>query len=272
MPAMAIITDLLSVGFLQRALIAGLCVAVLAPSIGVFLVSRRYAFLADALAHVSLAGVAVGLLLQTEPVAVALVFSVAAALLLEELRMRAKKLPGEALLALFLSGGLALASVVLSLQRGASVSLSAVLFGNILTVTESDVWIIALLSAVVLLILFVLRRPLFALCLDEELARSSGLPVAWLSRILVILAAVTVSLSMRIVGVLLVGALMVIPALIGQTIMQSFRGAMLVAVAAAVSAVVIGMGASYAFDVATGGAIVLVALTLFLVSLLFRRT
>lgn len=269
---MAIITDLLTVGFLQRALLAGICIAVLAPCIGVFLVSRRYAFLADTLAHVSLAGVAAALLLGAQPVFMALLFAVVTSLLLEEIRQRAKRLPGEALLALFLSGGLALASVLLSLNRGTGVSLSAVLFGNILTVTAGDVWLIAVLSAVVLTILFVLRRPLFALCLDEELAQSSGLPVAWLSRLLVVMAAVTVALSMRIVGVLLVGALMVIPALTGQTVMQSFRGTLFVAVSAALLAVLGGMGASYAFDVPTGGAIVLAALGLFGLALALRRS
>ena len=248
--------------FMIRAFAAGIVTAVMAPTIGIFLVTRRYSFLADTLAHVSLAGVAVGYLTNINPVLTALIASVAAALCADWLRS-SKKLFGESALALFLSGGLALAAVLLSAAKGANVNIGSVLFGSITTVTFQDVLIISTVGAIILFITFLVWKQLFLASFDEELATSSGLPVPLLNRLLVILAAVTVALSLRIVGVLLVGALMVIPVIAAMQLQRGFLQTYLYALIFSVLSVIGGLFVSYQFGLSSGGTIVLITIGFF---------
>ena len=248
--------------FMLRAFAAGIITAVIAPTIGLFLVTRRYSFLADTLAHVSLAGVAVGYLTQFNPLLTSIIASIGAALWAEQLRA-SKRVFGEASLALFLSGGLALAAVLLSVSKGTGVSLSSILFGSITTVTGDDVLLITCLGIVVLLIVLFLRRRLFCIALDEDLAASGGIPVRLLNTILLILAAVTVSLCMRTVGVLLVGALMVIPVISAMQLQQSFKRTLLLSIAFSLLAVLIGLTVSFYAGLSSGGTIVLTAIVIF---------
>lgn len=256
--------------FMIRAFTAGIITAVIAPMIGVFLVTRRYSFMADTLAHVSLAGVAVGYLTGLQPIITAMIASALTALSVEHLRHNRKVL-GESALALFLSGGLALAAVLLSAAQGLNVNLSSVLFGSIATVNRSDLLIISLLGALVIFIVIFLYRELAAISFDEELAATSGLPVQVINRIFVVLAAVTVSLSMRIVGVLLIGALMVIPVIAAMQFERSFRRTMVIAVGISLFSTVTGLYASYYLGYASGGTIVLIAIAIFLLSGLWRK-
>lgn len=254
---------MLSLGFMQRALAAGLLVGVAAPLIGVFLVTRRYAFMAETLAHVSLAGVAAGALLGIHPMLSALVATMMAAFSVERLRML-KKLQGEAALALFLSGGLAVSSVLLSRSRG--VSLQGLLFGSITTVTPSDLAWVAVLAAVVLGTLALAGRALFAVSFDEELARAGGLPVTALNMLLAGLAALTVTVALPLVGGLLVGALMVIPAVSAMQWKASFRRTLGLSVLFSLLSVIVGLAASYRLGVPSGGSVVLACIACFLVS------
>ncbi len=251
--------------FMVRAFVAGIITAIIAPSIGIFLVTRRYSFMADTLAHVSLSGVAIGYLTGTQPIAGAIVASVAAALCVEQLRSKGRVI-GESALALFLSGGLALSAVLLSAARSVNLNLSSILFGSIATVSTSDVWFIAVLGCIVLLIVIVLYKQLLAISIDEELATASGLPVALVNRIIVVLAAVTVSLSMRIVGVLLVGALMVIPVITAMQLRQSFLRTLLLSIVLSLFSVIAGLFLSYYLGFASGGTIVLITIALFFLS------
>ncbi len=251
--------DIFTHDFMLRALAAGVVTAVIAPTIGMFLVTRRYAFLADTLAHVSLAGVAIGILMGFQPIVTAVGTSIIGALAADELRLR-RKLAGESALALFLSGGLAVAAILLSLSKNSNVNISSILFGSITTVTQQDVALILGLGIATLSTVFLLWRPLFLTSIDEDLAAASGLPVGLLSRILVILAAVTVSLSLRIVGVLLVGALMVIPVLAAMQLRLGFVRTYLVAVLIALLSVIGGLILSYELDIGSGGTIVLLTL------------
>jgi zinc transport system permease protein len=248
--------------FMIRAFLAGLVTAVIAPTIGIFLVTRRYAFLADTLAHVSLAGVAVGFLTGLQPLVTAIVASAGAALWADHLR-QSRRIQGESALALFLSGGLALAAVLLSAARNSSISISAVLFGSITTVTVQDLWLITLLGVICLGTVYALWKPLFLTSVDEELAASGGVRVRLLNRVLVLLAAVTVALCLRIVGVLLVGALMVIPVIAAMQLKLGFFKTYLAALAISVLSVVGGLLVSYYFGYASGGTIVLFALGFF---------
>ena len=197
------ITNLFQYSFMVRGFEAGLVIALIAPLIGVFLVLRRYALMADTLSHVSLAGVAIGLLLGVNPLLTALVASGISTVALEKLRAR-KRVYGDAALSLFLSGSLALATVLLSLAHGFNTSLFTYLFGSILTVKSSDVMTIAALGVVVFVVLLALYKELLYMSFDEEAATVSGLPTRHLNTLFIALAAVTIALAIPIVGVLLV--------------------------------------------------------------------
>jgi len=249
-----------------RAFEAGIAIAVIAPLIGMFLVVRRYSLLADTLAHTSLAGVAIGLLFRINPVLSAIILSVVASLGIEQLRA-SRRVFSESVLALFLSGSLALAVVILSLAKGFNASLFGYLFGSISTVSQTDVWIIVALAVMVFLNVVLLYKELFFVSFDEELAQASGLPVRRLNFTIVLLAAITVALSIRIVGVLLIGALMVIPVISAVQYGRGFRATLILSVIFSLLSVLIGLFTSYYFNLASGGAIVLVALVIFLLSL-----
>ncbi|MBI5753779.1 metal ABC transporter permease [Candidatus Peregrinibacteria bacterium] len=261
--------DIFQYDFMVRAFMAGFAIAIIAPMVGIFLVTRRYAFMADTLAHVSFAGVAAAFLLGFEPIITALLLSIGTSLTVEKLRSSGKVL-GEAGLAIFLSGGLALASVLISASRGLNLNLSGVLFGSIATVTTLDLQLILGLGVVVLFTIFFLYRQLFAISLDEELATVSGLPVTRLNRILVILAAIIVSLSMRIVGILLVGALMVIPVIAAMQYKKSFFATFIISIIISLFSVISGLFVSYYLGWASGGTITLIAITIFVTSSLIN--
>ncbi len=249
-----------------RAFEAGIAIAIIAPLIGMFLVVRRYSLLADTLAHTSLAGVAIGLLFSINPVLSAIILSVVASLGIEQLRA-SRRVFSESVLALFLSGSLAVAVVILSLAKGFNASLFGYLFGSISTVSQTDVWVIVALAVMVFLNVVLLYKELFFVSFDEELAQASGLPVRRLNFTIVLLAAITVALSIRIVGVLLIGALMVIPVISAIQYGRGFRATLILSVIFSLFSVLIGLFTSYYFNLASGGAIVLVALVIFLLSL-----
>jgi zinc transport system permease protein len=255
---------------MQRALLAGAIIGTIAPMIGVFLVLRRLSLIADTLSHVALAGVAGGLLLQTYPLAGALVAALVGAVGIERLRTSGR-LFGEAALAIFLSGGFAVAVVLISLARGFNVDLFSYLFGAITVVQPRDLWVIMLLGLVVLGAVALLSKELFAITFDEESARVQGLPVDLLNLLLTVLVAVTVVVAMRIVGILLTSALLVIPAVTALRLARSFRATLVVAIACSLLSVLAGMILSFYLDIAAGGAIVLAALALFGAATLARR-
>ena len=256
--------------FIVRAFEAGILLSIIAPLIGVFLVVRRYSLLADALSHVSLMGVAIGFLLKLNPVLTALFVSASAAIGIERLRQK-HRMFGESVLAVFLSGSLAIAVVLIGVAKGFNVNLLNFLFGSLSTVRESDVMLIGILSLVVIAFCIFFYRQLFLISLDEDLAKVSGVSANTLNIALVILAACTVALAMQMVGVLLVGALMVMPVLAAMQVAKSFFQTFGYALFFSVLSVVTGLFLSYFLDIASGGAIVLVALAFFLLSLVMPK-
>jgi len=264
--------EFLQYGFMLRALIAGLMVAAICPVIGLFLVLRRLPLIADTLAHVSLAGVALGLLFGFSPTLGALGVALLGAVGIERLRASGR-LPGEAALALFLSGGLALAVVFLSFARGFNADLFAYLFGSLLTVSPLDLLVILGVGGLVGAAVVIFYKELFAIALNEELARVAGIPVGAINLLLTLLTALTVVVAMRVVGILLVSAMLVIPTVTALQLSHGFKSALSLAVAFALAAVLLGLIAAYYLNLAAGGAIVLVALALFAgVSLTKRRS
>ncbi len=256
------LTDIFQYSFIMRGLEAGVIIAIISPLIGVFLVLRRYSLIADTLAHVSLAGVAIGLLLRLNPVLTALGTAVLASLGIERLR-NSKKVYGESALALFLSGSLALAVVILSLARGFNANLFNYLFGSIVTVTSNDVYIISALSVTVIFILAFFYKELVYVTFDEEAAKVSGVPVRLVNTVLIILTALTVALAIPIVGVLLIAALIVIPVITALQLKKSFLKTILYAEAISLFSVISGIFTSFYINLSSGGTIVLIMLAIF---------
>lgn len=254
--------EMFSYDFMVRALAAGLMVGVMCPAVGVFLVLRRYAFMADTLAHVSLAGVALGMILGFFPPLTTLAVTVLAALVIERLRA-AGRLYGEAILAMVMASGLALAVVLISLMRGFNVDIMGYLFGSILTVGPGDLLPILVVGAVVLGLLAYFYKELFFISFDEECARVAGLPVDRLNLLFICLVALTVSVGLRVVGSLLVSALMVIPVLTAQLLSGSFRRLFWLSLVLGVTVCFWGLTLSYRLGTAAGGSIVLLAAAVF---------
>ena len=263
--------DIFQFAFMQRALAAGVIIALVAPLIGMFLVVRRYSLMADTLAHVSLAGVALGVLFGISPLVGALGAALIAAMSIEAIN---KSKPGfeESALALFLSGGLALATVILSASRSFNVNLLSFLFGSIATVGPSDLYVIGILGFFVAAVVLLLYKELFAVAFDEELARAQGIRARVFSLIIMVLAAITVSLAIRIVGALLTGALMVIPVLGALRFGYGFRNTLILSLFLSLISVVCGLSIAFSFNIASGGAIVLTALAVFALSWLLNAT
>ncbi len=262
--------DIFQYGFIIRGLEAGIIVAIIAPLIGIFLVLRRYSLIADTLSHVSLAGIAIGLLLGVNPVLTALVVAVIASLGIEKLRL-SKRVYGESALALFLSGSLALAIVLLSLGHGLNANLFNYLFGSIVTVTMVDVYTIAILAVVVITILLLFYKELVYVTFDEDAAKVSGVPTKLINTILIILAAITVSLSIPIVGVLLIAALIVVPVVAALQLRKSFIKTILYAEVISLFSVISGIFASFYLNLSTGGTIVLIMLAIFVLIFTAKR-
>lgn len=262
--------EILQYGFIVRGIEAGLIVAFIAPLIGTFLVLRRYSLIADTLAHVSLAGVALGFLLNLNPILTALGVTVASSLGIERLRT-SKRIYGESALALFLSGALALATVLLSLGNGFNSNLFNYLFGSIVTVTQTDVYTIATLALLVSAILALFYKELVYITFDEDAAQVSGIPTKFINRLLIVLAAVTISLAIPIVGVLLIAALIVIPVVTALQLRKSFVQTILYAEVISLVSVLAGIFTSFYFDLSTGGTIVLIMLAIFSVVLIGKR-
>jgi zinc transport system permease protein len=249
--------------FMRLAFAAGAIVGVLAPAVGFFLVQRRQSLVGDGIGHVAFAGVAAGILLDVSPVLTALVFAVVGGIAIELLRSRGGA-AGDQALALVFYTGIAL-GVVLVAQAGAlNVSLFQYLFGSILTITQSDLALIAALGAVGIGTIAVLYRAFAAVIVDEEGARVAGVPIGALNVALAALAAVTVALSMRVVGILLVAALMVLPVSAAGRLAWSMRSTLVLSMGVGLASVLAGLTVSYYADLPPGGTIVLVAAAFYL--------
>jgi zinc transport system permease protein len=250
--------------YMQLALVAGLAVGATAPLIGAFLVQKRLSLLGDGMGHLAFAGVAAGLLLGVWPVPVALAVASLGAMAVERLRRRGRT-SGDLALALVFYSGIA-AGVVLAGRAGSfDASILGYLFGSVLTVSNADAMTVVVLGLAVLAVMAVMGRVLFAVVLDEESARVAGLPVDGVNTLLAVLAAVTVVAAMRVVGVLLVAAMMVLPVAASQLVARSFRQAVGAAMVIGMGAVVVGLGLARVWGLPPGGTIVLVTAAVYVV-------
>ncbi len=256
--------------YMQLALVAAVVVGTSAPLVGTFLVQKRLSLMGDGIGHVAFAGVAAGLLTGVWPIWTALLAAIGAACAIEWLRSRGGA-AGDLALAVFFYAGLAGGVVLTGLGGSLDGGILTYLFGSILTVTPGDAVTIAVLGALTATVVAQLWRALFSVVLDEESARVAGLPVDGLNLALATLTSVIVVASMRVVGVLLVAALMVLPVGTAQRVARSFRGTLLAASVVGGGSAVAGLVAARLWGLAPGGTIVLVASGVFLVAVVARR-
>lgn len=251
--------------YMQLALIAAMLVGASAPLVGGFLVQKRLSLMGDGIGHVAFAGVAAGLLTNVWPVWTALVAAIIASVGIEWFRARGR-IGGDLALAFFFYTGIALGVVLI--QRAGSLNASTLtyLFGSVLTASRADVATMAVMAAITIVVIASTWRALFAVVFDEQAARVEGLPVSLLHFGLSVLTAVTVVAAMRVVGLLLVSALMVLPVGAAQRFTPSFRSMLLVASGIGAASAVVGLASARVFDLAPGGAIALVAAAAFAVS------
>lgn len=254
--------NLFEYDFVVRGMVAGLIIAIIAPAIGIFLVLKRYSLIADTLSHVSLAGIALGLLLKINPLFTAIGATTIASVVIDRLRL-SKRVYGESALALFLSGSLALAVVLISLSNGFNSSIFNFLFGSIATVSVGDIYTVAILGLMVLIILAVIYNELLFITFDEDAAKVSKIPVNLVNTVFIILSAICISLAIPIVGILLISSLLVIPVITALQFKKSFLPTIFIAQLISIFAVFAGIVISFYFNLATGGVIVLVCLLIF---------
>ncbi|HJA90141.1 MAG TPA: metal ABC transporter permease [Candidatus Jeotgalibaca merdavium] len=262
---------LLSYEFMRRALMAAVLIAGIAPVLGVFLVIRRQSLMADTLSHVSLAGVALGFFININPTLTTVIVVVIAAVVLEYLRS-VYKTYSEIATAILMSGGLALALILMKLSEGAStLSMQSYLFGSIITITQEQVWLLAGLFIVSLIALILFKKPMYVLTFDEDTAHVDGLPIRLMSIIFNALTGVAIAVMIPIAGALLISAIMVLPAAISMRLGKSFNRVILISIFIGLIGMVSGLTTSFYLDTPPGATITLIFILLFLIVSVSRR-
>ena len=257
------VLDVLAYGFMQKALIAGVAVAIVCSFMGTFLVLRRYALFGDGMAHVAFGGISIGLFLGTFPLWTAFAAAILGGLGLQKLRS-STRISGDAAVAVVLVSGLAAGVLLVSASGGFTVDLFSFLFGSILLISAEDVTLILGISAGIVGVLLALRRQFLHITFNEEQARLSGLNVTLLNYVFVALAAVTVVTSMRLVGILLISALIVVPNISAILLGKGFKKTVAAAILIAVFSAVAGILLSYYLDLAPSGTIVMITVAILL--------
>ena len=261
--------DILSFGFMQNAIISGIAISLICSTVGLFLVLRKYSLFGDALAHSAFGGVALGLFLGFYPLWAAYAVSILSALGLTKIRQK-YDISGDAIIAILLSSGIAVGIVLISLSGGFSIDIFSFLFGSVLLVSTENVIAILGMCAAILIILIICYKKFMYITFSEEQARVSGIRVQKLNYLLIAIAGITVVTSMQLVGVLLVSALFVIPNVTAMMFKRSFKQTIILSMSFSVFSTVAGIMISYPLDIAPSGMVVLLAITLFIGSLIMK--
>ena len=264
--------------FLQNAFLTGMIIGIIAPLLGVYIVVRRLSLIADALSHVTLAGIAASLLLEKKltgfsgvnPVYMGMAFSVTGSVFIEKLRSVYKHYQ-ELAIPIILSGGTGLSVIFISLADGFNSDLFGYLFGSVSAVSREDLWLIIIISVIIIAIIVSLYKELFLLSFDEEHAQASGIPVKVVHFIFIVMVALVIASSMRIVGILLVSALMTLPVAASMRIAKGFKQTILLSVIFGEVSVLGGLFLAYYLDLAPGGTIVIIAVLILLVTILLKK-
>ena len=264
--------------FLQNAFLAGILVGIIAPLLGVFIVVRKLSLIADALSHVTLTGIAFSLLLSKEvptlatmnPMYMGMAFSVTGSLFIERLRSVYKHYQ-ELAIPIILSGGVGLGAIFISLANGFTTDLFGYLFGSVSAVSRMDLWLVLFISIVVITIVVLLYKELFLLSFDEEHAKTSGIPAKAIHFVFIVLVALVIAISMRIVGVLLVSSLMTLPVAAALKVAKGFKQTIFISILFGEIAVIGGLFTSYYLNLAPGGTIVVLAILILLMTILIKK-
>ena len=258
--------EILTYGFMQRALIAGIAIGLLCSVIGLFLVLRRYSLFGDAVAHSSFGGIAAGLFLGIYPLWTAYLVSLVSALVITRIK-QSFEISGDASVAVLLSSGIAVGLVIISFAGGFTIDILSFIFGSILLVSTNDTILILALTSAILIIVSLLYRELIYSTFNEEQAKVSGIPVEKINYLLIFLAGITVVTSIQLVGILLISALLVIPNVTAIMYGRSFKQTAILSIGFAVSSVIAGIMISYLFDITPAGTIVLFSISILGVSM-----
>jgi zinc transport system permease protein len=253
--------EILTYGFMQRAIISGIAIAILCSVVGLFLVLRRYSLFGDAIAHSSFGGIAVGLLIGIYPLWGAYIVSLFSALVITKIRQKFD-ISGDAAVAVLLSTGIAAGLILISLAGGFTIDIFSFLFGSILLVSNEDTVLILGLTGTILIVILLLYRQLIYSTFNEEQAKVSGIPVEKINYLIVFIAGITVVTSIQLVGILLISALFVIPNVTAIMYGRSFKQTALISIVFAVSSVICGILVSYVFDISPAGTIVLLSIAI----------
>ena len=262
--------DIFQFEFMQRAFLAGTLVAILAPIIGIFIVSRRYSALSDSLSHVSLVGVAIALVTNTSPMLFAGFVTILASLGIEKIRSTQKSF-SDSILVLFTTGSLGLATIIASFNNGFTSSLNSFLFGSIATVSNLDTYIIASAFLIILTFMFFLYRQLFVLVFDEEIAQANGIKTKLLNYVIIVFAAIIISISIRTVGTLLISCLLIVPVISTLQLRLNFKSTLFFSIFVSVFSVWGGLLISYYLNLATGGTIAVLNLIIFFIFFFWKK-
>jgi zinc transport system permease protein len=262
--------EMLHFDFMQRAFCAGGLIALIASVLGVYLMLRRQALMADMLSHVSLAGVAAGAYLNINPTLTGFVVAVIGAIAVEYVR-KSYKTYSEISIAIIMIGGLSMAVVLMSLNTGVNKSFTSYLFGSVVAVTQTELWLMVFVALVGGAFFYLFRRPLYQITFDEETAKTGGLPVHWISLGFSILTGMIVAAAMPIVGVLLVSSLIVLPASLAIRIAPSFHAAIFISMAIGLVGVFSGLTASYELGTPPGGSIALFLLLILITGIAVKK-
>ena len=265
------ILEALSYGFMQKALIAGIAVGLICSFMGTFLVLRRYSLFGDGIAHVAFGGISVGLFLGVFPLWTAFIVSIFGGLGLQKLR-QSTKISGDSAVAVVLVSGLAVGVILVSSSGGFSVDLFSFLFGSILLISQEDTIMILALSAGIIATLTILQKQFLHLTFNEEQAKLAGMRTTLLNYAFVVLASITVVTSMRLVGILLISALIVIPNITAMQFGKGFKKTVFISMSISVISVVSGILLSYSLNVAPSGTIVVIAVGILIGTLLLKST
>ncbi|SDC13217.1 zinc transport system permease protein [Marinilactibacillus psychrotolerans] len=258
-------------GFMQRAFQASFLISLIAPILGLFLILRRQSLMADTLSHVSLAGVALGMLIGVNPTVTNILVVVAIAILLEYLRLIYRSY-SEISIAILMSGGMAVALVLMGLNGGgATLTVDQFLFGSIVTISQEQVWMLLTLTIIIGILYSIFRKPMYILTFDEDTAFTAGLPIKLMSILFNVLTGVTIAVIMPIVGALLVSAILILPAAISMRLSKSFTGVILIGIVIAVFGMITGLISSYQYGTPPGATITLIFIGVFVVTLVFEK-
>ncbi|WP_077618824.1 metal ABC transporter permease [Bacillus sinesaloumensis] len=272
------LSDILQYEFLQNAFLSGLLIGFIAPLLGVFIVVRKLSLIADALSHVTLAGIAASLLLEKKlglagpinPIYMGMTFSVVGSLFIERLRTVYKHYQ-ELAIPIILSGGIGLGVIFISLADGFNTDLFNYLFGSVSAISRTDLWTILAISIIVILIVTFLYKELFLLSFDEEHAAVSGIHSKTIHFIFIVTVALVIAASMRIVGILLVSSLMTLPVAASIRIAKGFKQTIILSVVFGELSVIFGLVLSYYLDLAPGGTIVILAIIILLGAISWKK-